>query len=557
MSTSTLARSARQELPPTRGMNKTTDGLCPCHGRPYVDLLLRKSKIVREGERALSIRAQEDRGRAWADEHGYCVRKIWRENLSAWSDVQRPKYDAAMTAVLAGEVPALWCYALDRFSRKGAEAVVPILGKARVIFDYERLDSLDERDRRWIIDRAENAREYSQRLSYNVRGTKSRQRTEGKWLSKAPFGLVAVPGTRKLIPDLTPYMCTVADKREVTPWEIVQRVFKAIGEGMSSRALTRKLNSEGLRTGTGVPWRADAVRAIIIHPVYEGWLTHCPGGKAHRDRVPFLNNEGERVRVVTDETLPNMIPSELAERARRVLSGNQTISKAAPTPGRAVRALTSRMRCASCGSAMTLEGDSYACTRYGDGAEACADPAFVTRKAVEKYVVQTWSERLAVTDDEDPLLVAVAERWQAITRPEETQVIRDARAELKAAQAKLDKFHADDANDFYTGRSARYRIPHKNAAEARISKAETALAELVGNTGPVSLSFLLNGNGEKYWNTANASMQRDLLGLAIDTVTVTKSPGRGRRFDGMKRVTITWATPEGAEPDADGFEQAA
>ncbi|MGW5402384.1 recombinase family protein [Streptomyces sp. NPDC003952] len=557
MSTSTLARTRKRPLLSPTGMTTITEGMCPCHGLPYVDLLLRKSKVVREGERALSIRAQEERGRAWADEHGYCVRKVWRENLSAWSDVQRPKYDQAMSAVLAGEVPALWVYALDRFSRKGAEAVVPILGKARVIFDYERLDSMDERDRRWIIDRAENAREYSQRLSYNVRGTKSRQRTEGKWLSKAPFGLVADPVTRKLTPDRTPYMCTVADRREVTPWEIVQRVFTAIGEGTSSRALTRKLNSEGLRTGTGVPWRADAVRAIIIHPVYEGWLTHCPGGKAHRDRVPFLNSEGERIRVVTAETLPEMIPSELAERARRVLSGNQTISKIAPTAGRAVRALTSRMRCASCDSAMTLEGDSYACTRYGDGPEACAAPAFVKRTVIEKYVVQTWSERLAATGDDDPLLVAVAERWQAITRPKETQVIRDARAELKAAQAKLDKFHADDAADFYTGRSARYRIPHKNAAEARISKAEDALAELVGNTGPVSLSFLLSGRGEAYWNTTDARMQRDLLGLAIDTVTVTKSPGRGRRFDGMKRVSITWATPEGAADDADNHQAAA
>ncbi|MGW5848614.1 recombinase family protein [Streptomyces sp. NPDC055254] len=280
-----------------------------------------KSKIVREGERALSLRAQEERGRAMADEHGYCVRV------------------------------------------------------------HVHLDLMDERDRRWIIDQAENACEYSQRLSHNVRSSKSRQRTEGRWLSKAPFGLVSDPHTRKLAHDHTLYMCTAANRREVTPWEIVQRVFKAIGEGTSSRALTRKLNTEGLRTGTGVPWRADAVRAIIIHPVYEGWLTHCPGGKAHRDRVPFLDTEGKRSRVVTAETLPHMIPSELAERARRVLSGNQTISKIPPTPGRPTRALTSRIRCASCDSAMTLEGDSYNCTRYGGG--SCAAPVFVRRSAIE------------------------------------------------------------------------------------------------------------------------------------------------------------------------------
>ncbi|MGW5848613.1 hypothetical protein ACWFQ8_11775 [Streptomyces sp. NPDC055254] len=48
------------------------------------------------------------------------------------------------------------------------------------------------------------------------------------------------------------------------------------------------------------------------------------------------------------------------------------------------------------------------------------------------------------------------------------------------------------------------------------------LAELVGNGGPVDLAFLLNGKGEAYWHNADPVMRRDLLGLAIDTVT--KSP---------------------------------
>ncbi|MEO3976425.1 recombinase family protein [Streptomyces sp. CAU 1734] len=521
-----------------------------------MDLLLRKSKIVREGERALSIRAQEDRGRAWAGENGYCVRKVWRENLSAWSDVQRPRYDAAMAAVLDGEVPALWVYALDRFSRKGAEAVVPILGKARVIFDYERLDSMDERDRRWIIDRAENAREYSTRLSYNVRSTKAKQRNEGKWLSKAPFGLVADPQTRKLIPDTTPYMCVVAERREVTPWEIIRRVFKEISEGVSSRALCRKFNGEGLRTGTGVLWRADAIRAIIVHPVYEGWLTHSPGGKNQKARVPYLNERGERVRVVTADVLPQMIPADLAARARRVLSGNQTISLI-PGKGRATHALTGRMRCATCGSAMILGGPSYTCSRRGDGPAACPSPATVTRKAIEQYAVQSWSTRLHAADDHDPLLIAVAERWQALKRPKETQEIQDARAELKAANAQLDKFMTDDATDFYTGRSARFRIPHKVAAEARVDTAEARLTELVGESGSADITFLIEGQGEEAWHAADPVMKRDLIGLAIDTVTVTRAPGKGCRFNGDARVSITWATPENAEPDSDDYDRAA
>ncbi|MFD4141555.1 recombinase family protein [Streptomyces sp. NPDC058572] len=534
-------------------MENTTQGVCPCHGRPWVDLLLRKSKIVREGERALSIRAQEDRGRSWADENGYCVRKVWRENLSAWSDVKRPKYDAAMDAVMNGEVPCLWVYALDRFSRKGAEAVVPILGKARVIFDYERLDSMDERDRRWIIDRAENAREYSQRLSHNVRGTKGRQRNEGRWLAKAPFGLAAHADTRRLSPDTAPYLCLVNGSKELSPWAVVTRIFKEIAGGTSSRAVARKFNQEGIKSSTGKHWRADSIRAVVIHPAYEGWLTVSPGGKSHKAPVHYLNTAGERVRCVEPDVLPLMISAELASRARRVLSGHQIVDNA-PREGRAAHPLTGKVRCGTCGYAMTMDGKSYNC-QHRAAAGPCTGPASAWRDALEPYVVQAWSERLCAADDEDPLLIAVAERWQALTSPDETQEIKEARAEIKAAQTALDKFHADDASGWYTGRSARYRIPHKIAAEKRLDAAEDRLSEMTG--GRVDLTFLLNGKAAEAWQNADPVLRRDLLALAIDSVTVTKAPKQGCRFKGGERVSIVWATPDSGNDGIDDYAEAA
>ncbi|WP_327232554.1 hypothetical protein [Streptomyces murinus] len=78
-------------------------------------------------------------------------------------------------------------------------------------------------------------------------------------------------------------------------------------------------------------------------------------------------------------------------------------------------------------------------------------------------------------------MIAVAERWHALSRPEEDDEIREARAEYKAASEQLDKFHADDASGWYTGRSAKYRIPHKNAAEKRLDAAEAQLTELTGD----------------------------------------------------------------------------
>lgn len=517
--------------------------------RPEVDLLLRKSKIVREGERALSLRAQEERGRHWADEHGYRVRKVWKENLSAWSDVQRPKYDAAMGAVLNGEVPALWVYALDRFSRKGAEAVVPILGKARVIFDYERLDSMDERDRRWIIDRAENAREYSQRLSYNVRSTKTRQRNEGRWLARAPFGLVADKETRKLSPNRVKLR-----GKDYSPWAIVLRIFKEIAGGTSSRALARKFNEEGIKSATGKSWRADSIRAILIHPVYEGWLTVSPGGKSHKAPTHYFNDAGERVRCVEPGVLKSMIHAKTAERARRVLSGHQIVDNT-PRVGRAAHLLTGKLRCAECGYSMTLSGKSYNCQMRANGG-ACAAPASVWRDALEPYIVDRWLARMGNADDDDPLMIAVAQRWQALTRPTETTEIREAAAELKAAQEGLDKFHADDATGFYSGRSAKYRIPAKTKAEERLTAAEERVKELSG--GPVDITFLMNGMAREAWEGADAALRRDLLGLGIDHVTVTKAPGQGVRFDGKTRCGIEWATPEDEEAEESaGMELAA
>ncbi|MFI1090932.1 recombinase family protein [Streptomyces sp. NPDC020917] len=504
-------------------------------GSPEVDLLVRKSKVVREGEHALSLRAQEDRGRRWADENGYTVRKVWRENLSAYSDIERPKYDAAMKAVLDGEVPALWCFALDRFTRKGIEAIGPILGRARVVFDYEGLDSANERDRRWIIQRAEDAREFSQRLSHNINVTKSRQRSEGRWLGRPPFGLTADPKTRKLAPD------TVRVKgKDYSPWDVVCRIFAAVAGGLAARALARQLNSEGKKSATGKDWRADAIRLIIIHPVYEGYMTASPVGRV---AVRVTDDRGNFVRCVEDDVLPQMIPAELAERARRVLSGHQIIENA-PRPGRATHWLTGRLRCVSCKRTMTVVGKSYTCQTHTHGG-VCDSPAIASREALERYLSHRWLAKVGNADPEDPLMAVVAERWTALTRPAETAEVAEARAALKAAEKALEAFHADDRAGFYTGRSAKYRLPAKEQAETRLTAAEERLSALSPQT--IDITFLLEDRAPDFWENSDDALKRDLFGLAVDVVYVTKAPHRGAKFDGFARCDINWADVEGEE----------
>ncbi|MEU7636547.1 recombinase family protein [Streptomyces sp. NPDC039016] len=494
--------------------------------RPLVDLLLRKSKIVREGEQALSLRAQEDRGRRWADENGYQVRRVWKENLSAWSDVQRPQYDAAMAAILGGETNALWCAFLDRFSRKGAEAVVPILGTARVIFDYERLDSSNERDRRWIIQRAEDAYEYSQRLSHNVRTTKDRQRRESRWLSAAPFGLeINDPKDRKI--------------RPAERWGVIEDVFYQVAGGKAARALAREYNSAGMRTATGKDFTAGTVRDIVDNPVYEGWQVGS-GGKGQKRRQAYRDDKGHKISVAED--MARMIPADVAERARRVLHGHQLPEGF--RPGRTLHLLTDLVRCAGCGSAMSASGQSTACSRNMHGG-VCPAPASVKRMTLEQYVTKEWQWRIGELEMGDPLMIAVAQRWQALNAPEETEEAREAVAAVKAAEAAVQRLVEDRQAGLYDGAAGKHYPRLLKQAEADLMAAQERQAKFAGPRIDLTM-FDDVVMFQQMWEVSDLSAKRDLLRLAIDRVTVTKAPGQGHKFVGKERVTIEWAEPEQA-----------
>ncbi|MDH6122557.1 hypothetical protein ABH930_006836 [Kitasatospora sp. GAS204A] len=141
--------------------------ICVLCGQPEaqsIDLYCRKSKLVRGHRQELSTDAQKEQGHRRAHREGYAVRKVWKDIASGYKDVERADFDRALKALAGGDVPALWAYAVDRFSRKGAEDLLKVIGKAQVIFDMDGLDSNEPRDRRWIINRAEEAREYSENL---------------------------------------------------------------------------------------------------------------------------------------------------------------------------------------------------------------------------------------------------------------------------------------------------------------------------------------------------------------------------------------------------------
>ncbi|MFE3789017.1 recombinase family protein [Streptomyces goshikiensis] len=488
-----------------------------------IDLYLRKSKIVREGVEALTFQTQEGRGRAWADQHGYRVRKVWKDNLSAWTDTKRPEFDLALAALKRKEVPALWCYAVDRFSRKGAGVVAGLLDAGtRLIFDYERLDSADSRDRERIIMDAERAKSSSDLLSYRVRDTKNTQRRKGVWLSAAPYGL------RKDVE---------GKLRHADEWSVVLRVLEEIGDGTSARTVARGLTADAIPSPKGGSWGASTIRRIVANPVYEGWQVVALS-REHTWPVAYRDASGKRLRVMAAGVEP--VAAETVERARRVQAGHQR-GALGTRVGRASHLLTDLLRCAGCGSKMPTMGRSYVCNGHAMG-KPCPAPASAMRARIEDHVFNRWFAQVAHSEMGDPLMIAVAERWAALTAPEATEDAREAIAAAKSAEAAIERLANDRAAGLYNGVMGKHFPRLVAEAEETLREAQNRVSALSGSSVDLTMfddSTLL----AEAWGAADVPMRRDLLRVAVERITVTQAVRRGAPFDGEARCVIEWAQP--------------
>ncbi|WP_164737723.1 recombinase family protein [Streptomyces luteoverticillatus] len=494
-------------------------------GRPLWGILARKSKVYGAGDRRreLSTEAQIEQGHREAAEAGALVpaEYVWSELGSAFKEREREDFDEALHALATGKIHVLWCYRLDRFSRKGAEDLLKVIGKVRVIFWYDRLDSMEPGDRRRIIDYAEQAREYSVRLSDSVVQTKRTQRDRGEWLAKAPFGF-KVNGDRKL--------------EHGDRWDTVERIFFTLAEGkVSGRQLCHGMNADGVTSPKGGAWTISVVHRLVNSPVYEGWQTiRNPAGNAP-PTIPYKNSRGQRVSVLAEGTEP--IPLHIVKAARENLSRRQPqalaeVEKhhkpAATKRGVAIHLMTDALRCGGCKGAMTMCGsDSYGCYRHHYLGLDCPAPASVNKKAIEDYMAVRWINRVGGSDAGDPLLLAVAERWALLTKPEETKAHREAVQAVEAAQKRLRRLMEDRNKGRYDLMEDLFE-EHEQEAREVLSEANRDLAQHGPTTSLDAVGFLTEPEQvRELWNTATLSMQRDLLRLAIDYVIVKKSPREG------------------------------
>lgn len=494
---------------------------------------------------------------------GLTVRRVWVEIGSASrfrKSRKTPEQDHALRALEAGEVGALWVFRLDRWTRRGAGAILAVVepddGRPRRLLvdngDPDNpgigLDSSNERDRSELVRRAEDAREEAERLSQRVTNTKTYQRSNGEWIhGLAPYGLRVeiveaenqdgeLVQERKLTRD-DETSAQIPGEPDVTRLDIARWVvYHSVVSGVSGRAAARKLNDRGVPAPNGGSWYVATIDHMRKSPVYGGWQVAGRERGRRARSILYRNDAGERVSVMVGD--PVMSEAECQE-----------VRLAAHRPGlrpgedrdkyRPKHLLTGLMRCAGCGATMPAKGRSYVCWRAETGGD-CPEPAYVGRDCSERYVLERWSARLTTAEPDDPLLGVVAEQWAARQDPSVSEEESAARAALAAAEGDLERLWRDRRGGLYDGPSERFFAPALAEANQAVSAAQARVAELRGSVA-VDITFLLDrGSLDEVWEHADLPLRRDLLRLAISRITVTKAPKRGGRFDGPSRMEIVW-----------------
>ncbi|MFJ1756663.1 recombinase family protein [Kitasatospora sp. NPDC088134] len=506
------------------------------HHHTLCDLYLRLS-LDRDGKTA--IERQEADCRAWAERNGLTVRKVHIDRgRSGFKDVERKGFDSALAAVTAGVVGTLIVWKLDRLSRKGIGQVGKVLDDiekagGRLVSVVDGLDTSNDSARMVVAMLAELARSESKNLGTRVAHAKRHLRRQGQWIGgQPPYGLLVDPATKKLVhdPETAVYARLIADDALA---------------GKSLVQIARLLNEYDIPSARGGQWNAASIMNLVKSPAFAGLMPETETIEAEDGSRKFTS----RVFPYRDpETLDTVNIGEgivtVGERERiirQLESRTRThAGKRMPKPtGTAL--LTSLIFCdvPGCGRRMHKVGNSYQCMARRAGNQCPGASAMADR--VDEYVSERFLSMLPALELDDPMLVAIADRWVKRADPEtfaKRDAIADEIADQEARLADLEdaryvrgEFDRPGALDRYDRLAARLQ-----------SRIDGLRADLTALPLPaVDITPLLDGELLRpAWTAATQDQKRDRLSLAIDGVFISKGQ-RGKRFIPEQRVRIKWA----------------
>jgi len=300
-----------------------------------------------------------------ANENWVLVDVFADEGISGTKADNRPEFQKLIRLCELRQVDLILTKSISRFARNTKEALsyarrLKRLGVG-IKFEKEGINTLTLGDEMLLSTFTALAQEESQSISQNQRLSITKRMERGEYVdSNAPYGY------RLVNKHLEPYQPET---------DIVKLIFQLYLMGSSTSEIARELTQMQIPTKNGKEkWRSTKVAYILSNERYVGDSKYQ---KTYRSTtVPFkqAKNRGEEDMFYASDTHDGIIPREDFDRVQALLQKRQTqFSKA--TPGLNSYPLTSKVRCAECGSYFrrrVRSGDiKWLCSKHYEDSKAC------------------------------------------------------------------------------------------------------------------------------------------------------------------------------------------
>jgi DNA invertase Pin-like site-specific DNA recombinase len=206
----------------------------------------------------------------WCDSHGYgydLEERYKAHGKSAWHGKHQAELDRAFADMAAGAYSVLVVWKQDRIERRGMEAALNLISRAktaggRIEFvtqpHLNRLNDMGSRISYAIM--AEVAQAESETKSDRVKADQRRRREIGSLIGPPPWG----------------YAIRLRDGlKTLEPTDVGRKyiplIYDAVIAGQSLRAIAAWLDGEGVPTPRGKPWNEATIgNRLIRNPTYYG-----------------------------------------------------------------------------------------------------------------------------------------------------------------------------------------------------------------------------------------------------------------------------------------------